>query len=199
MPLEISQRVAEGTARVIFPDFSFCVLCVLRVSVAFLFLAVFLTGCGYHVAGRASGLPGGVKTIAVPALENRTSRYRIEQRLTEAVVRELLARTSYRVVSDPATADAVLRGRITGVDSSPVVFDTATRRATTLLVTVRAQVRLEERATRNVLYRNDNFLFREPYAISTDVASFFEEQNPALDRLAREFAARLVAAILENF
>ena len=177
------------------------VLCLLRLCVlsasAVLFLS--LLGCGYRVAGRASRLSASVKTIAVPALENRTSRYRIEQRLTEAVIRELLARTSYRVVSDPATADAVLRGQITGVDSSPVVFDTTTGRATTLLVTVRVQVRLEERETHNVLYRNDNFLFREPYQISTDVASFFEEQDPALDRLAREFAARLVAAILENF
>jgi outer membrane lipopolysaccharide assembly protein LptE/RlpB len=158
-----------------------------------------LSGCGYHVAGRGSRLPAGVKTIAVPALENRTARYRIEQRLTGAVIREFLARTSYRVVADPAAADAVLRGEITGLESSAVVFDTTTGRATTLLVTVRAQVRLEERETHNVLYHNDNFLFREPYQISTDVASFFEEQDPALERMARDFASKLVAAILENF
>ncbi len=162
-------------------------------------LGTLLAGCGYHVAGRASRLPASVKTIAVPALENRTPRYRIEQRLTEAVVRELLARTSYRVVANPAAADAVVRGEITGVESSTVVFDTATGRATTLLVTLRAQVRLEERESKKILYRNDNFLFREPYEISTDVASFFEEQNPALDRLARDFASRLVAALMENF
>lgn len=176
-------------------------LCLLRLcglSVpAVLFLS--LGGCGYHVAGRGSRLPASVKTIAVPALENRTTRYRIEQRLTEAVIHELLARTSYRVVADPAAADAVLRGQITGLESSAVVFDTTTGRATTLLVTVHAQVRLEERESHNVLYRNDNFLFREPYEISTDVASFFEEQDPALDRLARDFASKLVAAILENF
>lgn len=159
----------------------------------------FLTGCGYHVAGSSSRLPASVKTIAVPALENHTARYRIEQRLTEAVVHELLARTSYRVVSDPAAADAVLHGQISGFESSAVLFDTTTGRATTLLVTVHAQVRLEDRETHNILYRNDNFLFREPYEISTDVGSFFEEQDPALDRLARDFAAKLVAAILENF
>jgi len=161
--------------------------------------ALFLIGCGYHVAGRGSRLPPSVKTIAVPALENRTTRYRIEQRLTEAVIHELLARTSFRVVSDPTAADAVLRGKITGFESSAVLFDTATGRATTLLVTVHAQVRLEDRESHNVLYRNDDFLFREPYEISTDVGSFFEEQDPALDRLARDFAAKLVAAILENF
>ena len=158
-----------------------------------------LAGCAYHVAGRGTRLPSSVKTIAVPALENRTARYRIEQRLTEALVRELLARTSYRVVSDPAAADAVLRGEITGLESSAVLFDTATGRATTMLVTVRVAVRLEERATQSVLYRNDNFLVREQYEISTDVASFFDEEAPALDRLARDFASKLVAALLENF
>jgi outer membrane lipopolysaccharide assembly protein LptE/RlpB len=156
-------------------------------------------GCGYHVAGRGSRLPSNVKTLAVSALGNRTTRYRIEQRLTEALVRELLARTSYRIVPDPSAADAVLRGEITGLDSSAVVFDAATGRATAMLVTVRVAVQLEERGTKNILYRNDDFVFREPYEISTDVPSFFEEQNPALDRLARDFAARLVAAVLENF
>lgn len=162
-------------------------------------VAVFCTGCGYHVGGRGSRLPASLKTIAVPALENHTSRYRIEQRLTEAVVRELLARTSYRVVSDPAAADAVLRGQITELEPSVLLFDTTTQRATTMLVTVRVKLRFEDRETKNVFYQNDNFLFREQYEVSTDVASFFEEEDPALDRLARDFAAKLVAALLENF
>ncbi len=199
MPAESSDRDTKRTEKRYFLGFSLRNLRVLRASVAFLILAVFLSGCGYHVAGRGSRLPASVKTIAVPALENRTSRYRIEQRLTEAVIRELLARTSYHIVSNPAAADAVLHGQIIGLDSSAVLFDTTTGRATTLLVTVRAQVQLEERETHSILYRNDNFLFREPYEISTDVKSFFEEQDPALDRLARDFAAKLVAAILENF
>lgn len=174
-------------------------LCELCAAVASFIVAIVPGGCGYHVAGRASQLPTSLKTIAVPALENRTSRYRLEQRLTSALVHELLARTSYRVVTDPAAGDAVLRGEITGLESSAVVFDTITGRATTMLVTVRLKVRLEERSSNNVLYQNDNFLFRERYEVSTDVPSFFEEQGPALDRLARDFAAKLVAALLENF
>jgi len=50
-----------------------------------------------------------------------------------------------------------------------------------------------------VLYRNDNFVFREPYEISTDVPSFFEESGPAMDRVARDFARRLVAEMRESF
>jgi outer membrane lipopolysaccharide assembly protein LptE/RlpB len=156
-------------------------------------------GCGYHVAGRTNALPVGIRTIAVPAFQNRTSTYRVEQRLTEAVVHALLARTSYRIVAKPDAADAVLLGEVSNIANSAVVFDPETGRATTILVTVTMKVRLQQRSTGNVLYRNDNFVFREPYEISTDVPSFFEEDGPALDRMARDFAAQLVSDVLENF
>jgi hypothetical protein len=165
----------------------------------FYFLFSFFVGCGYHVAGRGSQLPAEWKTLAVPALENHTNRYRIEQRLTEALVRELLARTKYRVVAEESSADAVLRGEVNRVEASAVLFDTATGRATAMVVTVHLKVKLTDRASGKVHYQNDDFVFREQYEVSKDVSSFFEEQQPALDRLARDFAARLVSALLENF
>jgi outer membrane lipopolysaccharide assembly protein LptE/RlpB len=158
-----------------------------------------LSGCGYHVAGRANLLPATIKTIAVPAFTNRTANYRIEERLTNAVVHEFLARTTYHVVPQPDAADAVLRGEVDTIGNSAEVFDPVTGRATTVLVTVTMKVRLEDRATGNVLYHNDNFVFREPYEISTDIPSFFEEESPALDRLSRDFAQRLVSDVLEQF
>ena len=167
------------------------------VSLAAAFLSV--SGCGYRVAGRTNLLPKTIKTIAVLAFQNRTANYRIEERLTDAVVHEFLARTSYRIVPQPDAADAVLRGEIDTIANSAEVFDPVNGRATTILVTVTMKVRLEDRATGNVLYHNDNFVFREPYEISTDIPSFFEEESPALDRLSRDFAQRLVADVLEQF
>jgi hypothetical protein len=176
-------------------------------------VAMLLSSCGYHVGGTGTRLPPGLKVIAVPAFENRTTRYRVEQRMTEAVVHEFLARTKYRIVSTENSADAVLHGEITSFEALPAVFDTTptpnstssttlnstTARATTMLLTVHMVVRLEERETKKVLYQNDNYLFREPYEISTDPATFFDEQGPALERMSRDFASRLVADVLENF
>ena len=178
-------------------------------------LAIFLSACGYHVGGTASQLPPGLKVIAVPALKNDTTRYRIEQRMTEAVVHEFIARTKYRIVSSEDSAGAVLRGEITSFEAIPAVFDTTststsssttvptvnttTARATTMLVSVHMKVLLEERETKKALYKNDDYLFREPYEISTDPSKFFDEQGPALERMSRDFAARLVSDVLENF
>jgi hypothetical protein len=178
-------------------------------------VAVFLSACGYHVGGTASQLPPGLKVIAVPALKNDTPRYRIEQGMTEAVVHEFIARTKYRIVSSADSADAVLHGEITSFEAIPVVFDTTpatspnsttvptanttSARATTMLVSVHLKVSLEERDTNKILYKNDNYLFREPYEISTDPSKFFDEQGPALERLSRDFASRLVSDVMENF
>jgi hypothetical protein len=160
-------------------------------------------------------MPPGLKVIAVPALQNDTPRYRIEQRMTEAVVHEFIAHTKYRIVSSEDSADAVLRGEITSFEATPAIFDTTatptsnstavptvnttTARASTMLVSVHMKVSLEERETKKVLYKNDDYLFREPYEISTDPSKFFDEQGPALERMSRDFAARLVSDVLENF
>jgi hypothetical protein len=211
----LARSVSNFKVRVLLiSDFKFQIL---RLSSLILCLcfsaAIFLSSCGYHVGGTGSRLPPGLKVIAVPALENHTTRYRIEQRMTEAVVREFLARTRYRIVSTEDSADAVLHGEIMSFEATPAVFDTTptpnstsnpnvnttTARATTMLVSVRLKVRLEERETKRVLYQNDNYLFREPYEISTDPSKFFDEQGPALERMSRDFASRLVADIVENF
>jgi hypothetical protein len=177
------------------------------------FAVTLLAACGYRVAGTTSHLPPGIKVIAVPTLDNKTTRYRVEQRMTEAVVHEFLARTKYRIVSSQDSADAILYGEITSFEATPAVFNTTpppnstsnpnvnstTAQATTMLVSVRMKVRLEERETKQILYQNDNYLFREPYEISTNPTTFFDEQGPALDRMSRDFASRLVADILENF
>ena len=169
-------------------------------AAAFLFATCgYFTACGYHVAGRSDTLPKNIHVIAVPALENATTSYRIEQKLTLATVHEFLAATPYKIISEPSGADAVLRGKVLTLEAVPLLFDTKTGRATTMLVTVRCDVTLTQTEPQKILYHSDKFVFRNEYEISTDVKSFFEEQDPALDRLAKDFAQRLVASVTENF
>ena len=175
-----------------------------RPSALFFLVSLFLlfvgtSGCGYHVAGRSSALPPEIHVIAVPALENATTTYRIEQRLTSATVHEFLSRTPYKVISDPTGGDAVLKGKVLTLEAVPLLFDTTSGRATTMLVQMKCEITLTETSNDKVLYHTDNFVFRSEYEISTDVTSFFSEQDPALDRVAKDFAQRLVAAVVENY
>jgi outer membrane lipopolysaccharide assembly protein LptE/RlpB len=159
-------------------------------------LTLSLAACGYHTAGH-SRLPTTVQTIAIPAFINKTSTYRVEQVLTEAVAREFISRTKYRVVNqETSDADAVLRGTVISSTISPLTYDSTTGRASSALVTIIVRVQLVDRKGK-VLFENPSYSFTEQYQISREVSSFFQEESPALDRLSRDFARTLVSNVLE--
>jgi outer membrane lipopolysaccharide assembly protein LptE/RlpB len=156
-------------------------------------------GCGYKTAGHTSKLPSSLHVIAIPSFINQTQTYKIETTLTNAVVREFNTRTNYKVVSETSdSADATLRGTVVSVQLAPVTYDSQSGQASTALVTVNMKVTLTARDGR-VLFENPNYIFREQYQVSNQVSSFFEEENPALDRLSRDFARTLVSNVLEGF
>jgi hypothetical protein len=171
---------------------------VIRAATFTFLLCAFSTGCGYHTAGHANLLPPDLRVLAIPAFVNQTQTYRIEQMLTAAVVQEFSTRTRYRVSSDPASADATLRGTVLGASTTPLTYDTTTGRASTVLVIVSMSVVLTDRSGR-VIYRNPSYVFREQYQVSQELSTFFEEDSPAFKRLSGEFARTLVSNILEAF
>jgi hypothetical protein len=156
-------------------------------------------GCGYHVAGRADMLPRDVRTIAVPAFANATTRYRLTQSLPAAITREFLARTRYRVVAGDEEADAVLLGSVTNYMSYPITFDPATGRAAGVQHSVALAVRLVEKKTGKELYGNPNLVAQSRYEVSTDTEAYFDESETSLERLSRDVARTVVSAILESF
>ncbi|HUI42015.1 MAG TPA: LptE family protein [Terriglobia bacterium] len=168
-------------------------------TLSILAAAALLGACGYRVAGRGDRLPPDVKIVAVPVFTNESKQFRIEQKLSASVTRELIERTRYQVTADPEEADAVLDGTVKDVRSGVIAFNLSTGAATALQVVVTADVRLVDRHTHKVLFSNSRYVFREEYEISQSNAQIFEEEGPALNRLAADFARTLVTDILENF
>ncbi|HUZ46480.1 MAG TPA: LPS assembly lipoprotein LptE [Terriglobia bacterium] len=162
-------------------------------------LTILAVACGYQVAGTASRLPPDVKVIAIPTFVNRTPKFKIEQRMTAAVMRELIERTSFQVTPNPAGADAEIKGTVNSIRSGVLTFDPHTGRATTFQIQVNSSVELVDLHTKKVLFSNPNYIFREEYQVSQSTPALFEEDVPAMDRLSNDFAHTLVTDILENF
>lgn len=162
-----------------------------------LFLLVSSGGCGYHLSGKATAIPESIDSIAVPTFINKSAEYRLEQRLTSAVVDELVARTKYRITPNPSEARALLSGEILSVTSTPVIL--AGGAGSTYLVMVRMRVRLKDLKTDKLLFENQNYFFQEEFEISQNPSKFFPEEGPALDRLAQEFSRNFVTTLLESF
>ncbi|MEZ6119348.1 MAG: LptE family protein [Pirellulaceae bacterium] len=70
-----------------------------------------MSGCASYNMGHGSLFRSDVRTVHVPVFQSDSYRDGLGERLTEAVVKEIEAKTPYKVVS-AEMADSVLDGRI---------------------------------------------------------------------------------------
>ncbi len=155
-------------------------------------------GCGYALVGAGKGtLPEEIRTVFVRTFVNETTRVGLEQLLTDAVLRELSARSRLKPASKESAADAELKGRLVSYGVQAVRFDDAGR-ALEYEISVTATVTLTERATDKVLFENPSFSFRQPYKVA-QVTEYTNVETTAIENLARPFARSLVTTLLEGF
>lgn len=168
-------------------------------------LAVFSVACGYHTGGKADTMPQSIKTIAVLPFKNLTTRYKLPDRLQQAMVQEFIARTRFQVVNNQDEADAVLNGAINQVLYIPIIFDPASYKATEVQVSVVLQLFLKDRRTGKVLFSRPAFSVQNAYEVanSGNLAlaehEYFDESSASLNRLSKDVARTVVSGILEDF
>jgi hypothetical protein len=147
-----------------------------------------------------SGLPARVKTVAVPPFqfEARALRYRLESRFTDAVVREVIRRgKGLKVQGTREGADAVIEGSLRDFAFSGVLLD-RTGRARVFEVTIVGTVTVRDSQENKILYDNQNFVFRDSFEFTDDPRTFFNEEDPAVERISRAFAESVVSAIVNG-
>lgn len=148
----------------------------------------------------SSGLPSHIKKVAVPAFqfEAKGLRYRVESRFTDAVTREIIKRgNGLKVQGTTKGADAVIEGNIRDFSFGGVLLD-RDGRARVYEVTVVAAVTIRDLKEDKILFDNQNFVFRDSFEFSADPRSFFDEEDPAVERIARAFAESAVSAFING-
>lgn len=165
---------------------------------ALVILALGLSACGYRVVGSADSLPKTIHTIAIPQVGNVTTQYKLSDQLGTYLTREFISRTRYRIVVAPNDADATLTCRVANFVSYPTILDPGAGRATGVQVIVSISVTLRDKAGA-VLFTQPNFEVRERYEISIDPKNYFDENEPATQRLAQDVARTIVSAVLTKF
>jgi len=169
------------------------------VAIISLFLSVSgFTDCYKPVT--STGLPKNIKTVAVPAFQVEAAgmRYRVESRFTEAVSKEIIRRgNGLKVQGTRNGADAVVEGNIRNFSFGGVLLDNQGR-ARVYEVTIVAAVTIRDLRNNKILYDNQNLVFRDSFEFSQDPRSFFNEEDPAVQRMARSFAEAVVSAMVNG-
>jgi curli biogenesis system outer membrane secretion channel CsgG len=175
-----------------------------RLVAAVMLAALGASGCGYALAGQGDFLPADIRTVGIPALENATTFFDVEQVLTEKIRAEFIGRGRYEVTTGAAGSDAVLTGTITSIGVQPTGLSDR-QLASRYLFTVSMQVAFTDARTDEVLWSNTALTYSDEYELSTAVGvaieggAFLDQERNAFDRISDDVARAVVTAILEAF
>lgn len=157
-----------------------------------------LTGCGYALVGRGTNIPEDVREVFLSPFENRTQRQQVDQFVTQAIAEELTTRRRFDLIGDRAEADADLSGAVTAFGLTPISFDDQGR-ATEYEMSITAQVLFRRVPGDEVLWRAENYLFRETYQVELGEIGFLDREEEAIREAAARFAETMVSDLLEGF
>lgn len=168
----------------------------LLVFAVVLLLMSTLAGCGYQVVGRGS-LPGGIQTLAVRILENRSSETGVETTFTNALINELNRRRRGSVV-DMNRADGILEGTIESL-SWGTVSRTGTNTAAERRVYAQLSLTLTD-GQGNVLWQRSGISAEQAYTVVDGNKTATENnRRQAIGTLSGQMAENVYRRLTDNF
>ena len=149
------------------------------IAVSAAVVAVSAMGCGYYSTTPTTAK--GIKTVAVPFFENRTTEPGLEILVTELIVRELVDDNTLKVVSEQE-ADAVLDGSIVEYFNIPFSFNRDLN-AEEYHVVITVDVTLFNRRLNEPIWKNERIKGDGSYFIDIPSASFENAQAEAVKEI----------------
>lgn len=146
-------------------------------------------GCGYTAKAR---LPEDISTIAVPIFRNQTFYRDIELELTQALRKEILAKTHLRV-ADLKDARVVLDGEVTDFLLYRLREDLVDR-VIEFQVRLKVDVELRDQKTGEMLYSVKALTRQAEFLVSKG-----EAIEKARDEAVREMAREIVSQVINRW
>lgn len=161
-------------------------------------------GCGYALVGKGVTVDPSIKRIGMPLCKDASGHPGLDQKVTQKIIEELLKRGRFQVVQEATGVDALVECEIAALTIQPVGFsraegDTGQLEASRYAISMVARVKYSKTGQAEPIWASDSFSAREESDVGSDPESFFDRDEQVQDRLATDFARRLVAAMLEAF
>ena len=125
-------------------------------------LAVVAGGCGYSLR---PSLPGNIKTVHIPTLQNRTQEPGIEDFITQALTSALVTSGVARIAKDAEQADAILDGAIIEYTLTSLAFD-RTANVTQYRLQISLSLSLKDRRSGDVVWKQDKIGDRADFPVA---------------------------------
>lgn len=149
-----------------------------------------------------------MESLAIPMIESTSSDLGFEADFTR-VIREEFIRNSKVPLVPEEEAQTVLSGRIYDIRTEPVSYDldqqsvngavTTYTETRTRMLRVRVDMRLEDKRTGNVIWRDENLEEKTSYVVDRDPLVTRFNRKKALETIAERLGKRIFLQTMERF
>jgi hypothetical protein len=161
-------------------------------------LALALVGCGYSLYG-GDAMDPAIRSVYVAPFANKTAEAKIETMFRNGFIDEIARNGRYRIAADEAGADAVLRGEILRLVTSPLAYN-KDNLAMEQRLTVSLSLVFTDLRNRRTLWQAEGFSWYQDYSESvTDQNQTDANRKKALVTLSRETAERAYNLMTSDF
>ena len=166
-----------------------------RGLVGILALVVLAGGCGYSLR---PSLPGNIKTVHIPTLQNRTQEPGIEDFITQALTSALVTSGVARIAKDAEQADAILDCAIIEYTLTSLAFD-RTANVTQYRLQISLALTLKDRRSGDVVWKQDKIGERADFPVAGQVNATIVREQDAVKRAAVDISRAIVSLAFEGF
>jgi len=161
-------------------------------------LALFVSGCGYHVPGASDPWVGGdARVVYIQLFENTTAEPYLDNYMTDALVEELSRSRLFELTEDVDAAERLIRGTVDSFTSKAVSYS-STDTITDYRATMGITVRLLDSRKDQVLWQ-EKMRRSEDYSAAVDKNLQLEGERLTARQVARRLAEDIRAQLLNNF
>lgn len=150
-------------------------------------LCVCLLACGVYTFSPSA--LGGAKNIAIPAFENRTTEYGLEDLITEGLSQQFVSDNALKVVPE-SRADLILVGAITSYTHDPYTYD-ASETVQQYICRINLDIKVKYANSDKILWEDANLSDFGTYSV-VDGQTRDDGNQAAIDKLIREIMNRTV-------
>ncbi len=152
-------------------------------------------GCGYSLR---PSLPGNIKTVHIPVLENKTQEPGIEDFITQALTQALVTSGVARIARSAEEADATLEGSIVEYSLTSLAFDRSAN-ATQYRLQIGLALALRDRRSGKVVWQQDRISERADFPVAGQVTTTLVREQDAVRRAAVDISRAIMSLAFEGF
>ena len=157
-----------------------------------------LFGCGYSFVPRGENIDNRIQKVYVESFDNKTAQAEIENYFRTAFINQFIQNSRFKIVSSAEGADAIVRGKILNLNTSPLSYIknglAAEERATVIL-----DVTFQDNSNGKVIWNSKNVTGTVDYTLSEDINLLPSARKQAFNKLANDMAQKAFNLMMSGF